>query len=119
MLNAEYARRFTTPATDLAPQDAREELSEITRRLSAGWGRADEHLYPTDPLFGRYQDRRTALRRALGQLHWQQRQETFCRVNSAPVAAHRRIVERALREGETVPADVLADYPDLGPVPYH
>lgn len=50
-----------------------------------------------------------------GKAFWQRTQEHVLRVLSMPPAKHRQYVEQAIKDGKEVPANVLADYPDLAP----
>jgi len=48
-----------------------------------------------------------------GKKLWQRPRDAVKRVTGMPEAKHRKLVEDALKRGKDVPAEVLADYPDL------
>lgn len=53
------------------------------------------------------------LKTQLGKQPWQRRQQAAREAEGIRPEVHRRIVEKALAEGKPIPAEVLADYPDL------
>lgn len=48
-----------------------------------------------------------------GKQLWQRTRDAVNRVTGMPEKKHRKLVEDALKQGKDVPAEVLADYPDL------
>lgn len=56
-------------------------------------------------------ERQRAIRTLQGRMLWQR---PYSKVRAViPARKHKQLVEKALRQGEQVPAEVLADYPDL------
>ncbi len=116
MTNATFFQRvFATPVNELTEEEAKAQIHEISSRLSAGWGYADEQIVPASKLFNDAQDRRTALREHVGDMFWQMSYEKANRrAGGMPFEAYANIVLKAFRAGKKVSEKILDHVTGLG-----
>jgi len=101
------------PASELSTEEATAELESLRNKYRGPGMHVLSAPKPGSPEFNRDDDRQTELQERLGKMAWQRRRDAIQNVSGMPPEKHRKYVEQALAAGKPVPAEVLADYPDL------
>jgi phospholipid N-methyltransferase len=93
---------------------AKAELDEIDRKYH-DYGYAKRFVNPGSEEHKRDMDRKSELREEIGDHFWQKPYAKVKASEQMPQAKHKKYVKEAIEAGKNVPAEVLADYPDLSP----
>ena len=102
---------FITVTHEVPREELETELSELSTRFAGPRGPASDNYHPEKRAL--LQPRIDELRELLGRHFWQRTQAAVRASHQMPVERHRKYVKGALEEGKSVPAEVLAEYPEL------
>lgn len=96
----------------LSKEQARKELNAIDHKYH-DYGYAKRFIAPGSKEHKKDMDRKQELLELLGLHYWQRTKKEVVGSGRLPESKHRKYVTEAFEAGKNIPAQVLADYPEL------